>query len=218
MGVRLEGPIDRPRRRYLIEDMQAHLVRLGLLSLARTHELPTITIRKGAKAEPGTGMDRLLRNVFGDPEEADAHDGDDAGTDDADDKADRDEDADADPAPLPPLDLPAEPADAGGPPQEEETAGVAGADETEAPAGGEGTEEAADAANDAGDAEGLEEPGGMAPPEETTDSDVTDGEGEGAVPPPADALAPQPLPAPEREPGADFQNFLDDMLRSLDEE
>ena len=71
VGVRLEGPIDRPRRRYLIEDMQAHLVRLGLLSLARAQELPTITIRKGAKAEPGTGMDRLLRNVFGDPEEAD---------------------------------------------------------------------------------------------------------------------------------------------------
>ena len=218
VGVRLEGPIDRPRRRYLIEDMQAHLVRLGLLSLARTQELPTITIRKGAKAEPGTGMDRLLRNVFGDPEEAGVDDGDEAGADGADDVEDAaDGDAGADPAPLPPLDLPAEPADAGDPPQEE-AAGGEGADETEAPAGGEGTEDAADAANDAGDAEGEEEPGGMAPPEEATDSEATDGEGEGAVPPPADALAPRPPAAPEREPGADFQDFLNDMLRSLDQE
>ena len=222
VGVRLEGPIDRPRRRYLIEDMQAHLVRLGLLSLARTQELPTITIRKGAKAEPGTGMDRLLRNVFGDPEEAGVGDGDEAGADDADGADDvedaADADADADPAPLPPLDLTAESADAGDPPQEEETAGGEGGDETEAPAGGEGTEEAADAADAADDAEGVDEPGGMAPPEEATDTEATDGEGEGAVPPPADALAPRPPAAPEREPGADFQDFLDDMLRSLDEE
>ena len=70
VGVRLEGPIDRPERHYRIEEMQAHLVRLGLLSLARTPEFPTITIRKGAKAEPGTEMDTLLRDVFGDPEEA----------------------------------------------------------------------------------------------------------------------------------------------------
>ena len=218
VGVRLEGPIDRPRRRYLIEDMQAHLVRLGLLSLARAQELPTITIRKGAKAEPGTGMDRLLRNVFGDPEEADGtvEAGAD-GADDVEDAADGDVDADADPATLPPLDLPAEPADAGDPPQEE-AAGGEGADETEPPAGGEGTEEAADAANDAGDAEGVEEPGVTEPPEETTDTEATDGEGEGAVPPPADALAPRPPPAPEREPGADFQDFLNDMLRSLDQE
>ena len=219
VGVRLEGPIDRPRRRYLIEDMQAHLVRLGLLSLARTHELPTITIRKGAKAEPGTGMDRLLRDVFGDPEEADGTV--EAGADDAEDvedAADGDGDAGADPAPPPPLDLPAEPADAGDPLQENETAGVAGADETEPPAGGEGTEDAADAANDAGDAEGVEEPGGMEPSEEATDTEATDGEGERAVPPPADALAPQPPPAPERERGADLRDFVDDLLRSLDEE
>ena len=70
VGVRLQGPIDRPERHYRIEEMQAHLVRLGLLSLARTPEFPTITIRKGAKAEPGTEMDTLLRDVFGDPEEA----------------------------------------------------------------------------------------------------------------------------------------------------
>ena len=220
MGVRLEGPLDRPRRRYLIEDMQAHLVTLGLLSLARTHELPTITIRKGAKAEPGTGMDRLLRDVFGNPEEAGADDK--AGADDADDKADGDEDEDADedadPAPLPPVDLPGEPADAEDPPQEEETAGVAGADETEPPAGGEGTDGAPDAATDAVDAEGVEEPGGMEPSEEATDTEATDGEGERAVPPPADVLAPQPPPAPERERGADFRNFVDDLLRSLDEE
>ena len=221
VGVRLEGPIDRPRRRYLIEDMQAHLVKLGLLSLARTHELPTITIRKGAKAEPGTGMDRLLRDVFGDPEEAGGTI--EAGADDADgadDEADgnEDADADADPAPLPPLDLARESADAEDPPQEEETAGVAGADETERPAGGQGTHESPDAATAAADAEGVEEPGGTEPSEEATDTEAADGEGERAVPPPADALAPQPQPAPEREPGADLRDFVDDLLRSLDEE
>ena len=71
VGVSLEGPIDRPERRYLTEEMQAHLVRIGLLSLARSQQTPTITIRKGAKAEPGTELDRTLREVFGDPEEGD---------------------------------------------------------------------------------------------------------------------------------------------------
>ena len=70
VGVHLEGPIDRPERRYLIEEMQAHLVKLGLLSLAGSTDAPKITLRKGAKAEPGTEMDTLLRNVLGDPDEA----------------------------------------------------------------------------------------------------------------------------------------------------
>ena len=65
MGIRFEGPIDRPERRYLISDMQAHLVKLGLLSLAGAPNMPKITLRKGAKAEPGTEMDTLLRNVLG---------------------------------------------------------------------------------------------------------------------------------------------------------
>ena len=69
VGVRLEGPIDRPERRHLIEEMQAHLVRLGLLSLAGSPDAPKITLRKGAKAEPGTEIDTLLRNVLGDPDE-----------------------------------------------------------------------------------------------------------------------------------------------------
>ena len=34
VGIRFEGPIDRPERRYLIADMQAHLVKLGA-ALAR---------------------------------------------------------------------------------------------------------------------------------------------------------------------------------------
>ena len=70
VGVHLEGPIDRPERRYLIEEMQAHLVKLGLLSLAGSPDTPKIILRKGAKAEPGTEMDTLLRNVLGDPDEA----------------------------------------------------------------------------------------------------------------------------------------------------
>ena len=70
MGIRLEGPINRPERRYLIADMQAHLVKLGLLSLAGVPDMPKITLRKGAKAEPGTEMDTLLRNVLGDPDKA----------------------------------------------------------------------------------------------------------------------------------------------------
>ena len=70
VGIRFEGPIDAPERRYVIEDMQAHLVKLGLLSLAGAPDMPKITLRKGAKAEPGTEMDRLLRNVLGDPDEA----------------------------------------------------------------------------------------------------------------------------------------------------
>ena len=71
VGVHLEGPIDRPERRHLIEEMQAHLVKVGLLSLAGSDEMPKITLRKGAKAEPGTEVDTLLRNVLGDPDEAD---------------------------------------------------------------------------------------------------------------------------------------------------
>ena len=70
VGVHLAGPIDQPERRYLIEEMQAHLVKLGLLSLAGSDDAPKITLRKGAKAEPGTEMDTLLRNVLGDPDEA----------------------------------------------------------------------------------------------------------------------------------------------------
>ena len=70
VGIRFEGPIDAPERRYVIEDMQAHLVKLGLLSLAGASDMPKITLRKGAKAEPGTEMDELLRNVLGDPDEA----------------------------------------------------------------------------------------------------------------------------------------------------
>ena len=70
VGVRFEGAIDRPERRYLIADMQAHLVKLGLLSLAGASDAPKITLRKGAKAEPGTEMDSLLRNILGDPDEA----------------------------------------------------------------------------------------------------------------------------------------------------
>ena len=69
VGVHLEGPIDRPERRYLIEEMQAHLAKLGLLSFAGSDDAPKITLRKGAKAEPGTEMDTLLRNVLGDPDE-----------------------------------------------------------------------------------------------------------------------------------------------------
>lgn len=69
VGLRLEGSIDEPARHYLIEEMQTHLIQLGLLSLARAQEMPAITLRKGAKAEEGTELDTMLRRVFGDPEE-----------------------------------------------------------------------------------------------------------------------------------------------------
>ena len=211
VGVLLEGPIDRPERRYLTEEMQAHLVGIGLLSLARSQEAPTITIRKGAKAEPGTEMDRVLRDVFGDPEE-----GDEAvqakETGDLEDGEEPTEAVPADGAPSeapdeapdePAVEAPDEPAVA--PKEADESA-------AEADAG-----QAADAVDDVAEAVEVEEPGGVVPSQEATGMEATDGEGEGAVPPPTDAPAPQPPPAPERDRGADFQDFLDDMLRSLDE-
>ena len=225
VGVLLEGPIDRPERRYLTEAMQAHLVRIGLLSLARAQEAPTITIRKGAKAEPGTEMDRMLRDVFGDPEEGDeavqaketdglengeepteavpaegAAEGAGGGEDVAVPSPDGAPDGAANEAPdEPAVEAPDEPK------KVDESA-------AEADAG-----QAVDAVDDVAEAVEVEEPGGVDPSQEATGMEATDGEGEGAVPPPADAPAPQPPPAPERDRGADFQDFLDDMLRLLDE-
>ena len=162
VGVRLEGPIDRPERRYLIEEMQAHLVRLGLLSLSKSRDLPTITLRKGAKAEPGSEMDTLLRDVFGDPEKA------------------------------------------GEAKEVEEVEEAEEAAETEA-------------AEETVEAEAAEEPARGDRAEEAEGPDAADGEGESAAPPPADGSAPLPPSAPERDRDADLRDFVDDLLRTLDE-
>ena len=241
VGVRLEGPIDEPARHYLIEEMQTHLVQLGLLSLARAQEMPTITLRKGAKAEEGTELDTMLRKVFGDPEAADApaqaQEGDAAEVADEATGQSRagetdDEEKPATPAPVEPPAAPlrteetepAEVADGAEAPPEVE-AEAAPADEagqvereTEAPLAveAEAAPEAA-RADDAASAGEAEEPGGSEPTQEATETEAADGQGEGAAPPPADAPAPRPPPAPERDRGADLQDLVDDVLKALEE-
>ncbi len=245
VGVRLEGPIDGPARHYLIEEMQTHLVQLGLLSLARAQEMPTITLRKGAKAEEGSELDTMLRKVFGDPEAADApaqtQEGDTAEAADEATEQSRageagDEEQPATPAPveLPaaPLETeetePAEVADgAEAPPEVEAEAAPEAApadeagqveEETKAPLAVE-AEAATDAerADEAASAGEAEEPGGAEPTQEATETEAADGQGEGAAPPPADAPAPRPPPAPERDRGADLQDLVDDVLKALEE-
>lgn len=245
VGVRLEGPIDGPARHYLIEEMQNHLVQLGLLSLARAQEMPTITLRKGAKAEEGTELDTMLRKVFGDPEAADApaqaQEGDAAEAADQATEQSRageadDEEKPAAPAPVEPPATPlkteeTEPAEVAdgveAPPEVEAEAAPEAApadeavqveEETEAPLAVE-AEAAPDAerADEAASAGEAEEPGGSEPTQEATETEAADGQGEGAAPPPADAPAPRPPPAPERNRGADLQDLVDDVLKALEE-
>ena len=68
VGVRLTGPIDNPARELLTEEMQAYLV--GKIAKTTVKKLVLPKLRKGAKAEPGTIEDTLLRGIFGDPDEA----------------------------------------------------------------------------------------------------------------------------------------------------
>ena len=193
VGVQLEGSIDRPERRYLIEEMQAHLVKLGLLSLAGSDDVPKITLRKGAKAEPGTEIDTLLRNVLGDPDEAEAagpvgeqtelHEGaeetgkalvapnqDDAGS-----------------ALLSLDDVPANPVVVEEP---------LDADQTEEPAGPEQTDQ-------------REEPLEIDDQEQPTAAPPSD---ETALVTPSDEPVPEPPPAPKRYRGEDLQDFVNDLL------
>ena len=189
VGMRLQGPLDRPERRFLIEDMQAHLVRLGLLSLSRSPDLPKITIRKGAKAEPGTEMDTLLRDLFGDPEEAleatPAEEAPDAKSPEGAGQA-------AEPGAIPAeAARPEEPADA-------ETEGV-----TEGP-DAEGAPQAASAEESA------------PPPDELVVEAPLAVEPDSA-PAPADDPVPLPPAVPQRDRSDELRDFVDDLLKSLDE-
>ena len=67
LGVRLTGPIDSPARELLTKDMQTYLISKIAKSTVQKLVLPKL--RKGAKAEPGTIEDTLLRTIFGDPDE-----------------------------------------------------------------------------------------------------------------------------------------------------
>ena len=196
VGIRFEGPIDRPERRLLIADMQAHLVKLGLLSLAGVPDMPKITLRKGAKAEPGTEMDTLLRNVLGDPDKAE----------------------DAETAEEP--DEPEERAGAGEPSeavdaQEEDGAGDA------APSPGDGSGDAA-VATEPVEARQPEEAAGAEQREEVEEPLETGGEEEREAALPTEAPAPEkpvpePPPTPKRDKDEDLQDLVDDLLKSLEE-
>ena len=196
VGIRLEGPINRPERRYLIADMQAHLVKLGLLSLAGVPDMPKITLRKGAKAEPGTEMDTLLRNVLGDPDKAE-----DTGTTDEPDE-------------------PEERAGAGEPSEavdDQEEDGAGGA----APSPGDGLGDAA-VATEPVEAIQPEETAGAEQREEVQEPLETGGEEEREAAPPTEAPAPEepvpePPPAPARDKDEDLQDLVDDLLKSLEE-
>ena len=193
VGIRLEGPIDQPERRYLIADMQAHLVKLGLLSLAGAPDMPKITLRKGAKAEPGTEMDTLLRNVLGDPDKAE----------DAETAEELEERAGA-----------GEPSEAVDD-QEEDGAGGA------APSPGDGLGDAA-VVTEPVEAIHPEETTGAEQREEVEEPLETGGEEEREAAPPTEAPAPEepvpePPPAPKRDKDEDLQDLVDDLLKSLEE-
>ncbi|MBM3482898.1 MAG: AsmA family protein [Alphaproteobacteria bacterium] len=69
VGVRLVGPIDKPARQYQIDQLMA-VVGKRLAAQALDNEGLKLKLRKGAKAEPGSVADQVLRNVFGDPDAA----------------------------------------------------------------------------------------------------------------------------------------------------
>ena len=204
VGIRFEGPIDAPERRYVIEDMKAHLVRLGLLSLAGAPDMPKITLRKGAKAEPGTEMDKLLRNVLGDPDEAE----------------------DATPAQEP--EKPEERAGDGEPPgaaDARDEGGVARA----APSPGDGSADELDDAEGVMaplDPRVAEESANVDRTETAKEPPETEEEKVGASPAaeaaPSDASVPdegvpEPPSAPERYRNESLRDLVDDLLKSLEE-
>ena len=213
VGIRFAGPIDAPERRYVIEDMQAHLVKLGLLSLAGAPDMPKITLRKGAKAEPGTEMDKLLRNVLGDPDEAEY----------------------AAPAREPEEAAPAqEPADPEQPAGDGEPPGAADAgDEDEAasaaPSPGDGPADGPDNAEGVMaplDPRAVGEPVRAGSTEEAKAPPEAEEETVGVSPPaepaPSDASVPEervpePPPAPERYRDESLRDLVDDLLKSLEE-
>ena len=188
VGVQLEGSIDRPERRYQTKKMQAHLVKIGLLSLAGAPDMPKITLRKGAKAEPGTEMDTLLRDVLGDPDKAE-----DNGQAEAPEEPEAEIEAD-------------------------ETAGAEEADggESPAPSVGEASDGAAIAAEPAA-AEAVEEPADAEASDEGDDPLQASGEGERAASPSHEEPVPRPPPAPKRKRDEELRDFVDDLLKTLEE-
>ena len=192
VGVHLEGPIDRPERRYLIEEMQAHLINLGLLSLAGSDDVPKITLRKGAKAEPGTEIDTLLRNVLGDPDEA--------------------EDVGPSAEPVEAREAADETDQATGAPDLDDTGGAL-LSLDDVPASPVVVEEQLDA-DQAEEAAGPEQTDQREEPLETDEEEqpATAVPDESTAGPPSDEPVPEPPLAPERHRGETLQDFVDDLL------
>ena len=192
VGIHFDGPIDRPERRYLIEKMQAHLVKIGLLSLAGASDMPKITLRKGAKAEPGTEMDTLLRDVLGDPDEAE-----DTGRAEAGETL---EEAD----------------ESGGKTAADEADGAGSA----ALSPDDGSDDAA-SAEEPSDAGQAQEPAGVDQTDVDDEPLETGGEEMRAAEPTTEEAAgkgpvPQPPPSPKHARDEDLQDLVDDLLKSLE--
>ncbi|MSO69496.1 MAG: AsmA family protein [Alphaproteobacteria bacterium] len=66
-GVRLVGPIDKPTRQFAIDPLMASIGDKFKERLLNDERLK-LKLRKGAKAEPGTLTDKVLRDVLGDPD------------------------------------------------------------------------------------------------------------------------------------------------------
>ncbi len=66
-GVRLVGPIDKPTRQFAIDPLMASITDKFKDRLLNDERLK-LKLRKGAKAEPGTLTDKVLRDVLGDPD------------------------------------------------------------------------------------------------------------------------------------------------------
>ena len=155
--------------------------------------MPKITLRKGAKAEPGTEIDTLLRNVLGDPDEAE-----DVG----------------------PIEEPAEAHEGAGETgkaaeiRDEDDPGSALLSLDDVPAGPVVAEEPLDADQseepvDPDQTDQREEPLETDDEEQPVAAPAPD---EAAPGPASDETVPEPPPAPERHRGETLQDFVDDLL------
>ncbi|MGD9538824.1 MAG: AsmA family protein [Alphaproteobacteria bacterium] len=66
-GVRFLGPIDKPSREFRLDPLLASIGERLKQRLLEDENIQ-LKLRKGAKAEPGTPADAILRGVFGDPD------------------------------------------------------------------------------------------------------------------------------------------------------
>jgi hypothetical protein len=66
-GVRFLGPIDKPSREFRLDPLLASIGERLKQRLLEDEKIQ-LKLRKGAKAEPGTVADTILRGVFGDPD------------------------------------------------------------------------------------------------------------------------------------------------------